>query len=64
MKSFVRLIALLLVGLVAFSGCSAVRSILSGGSGTGEVPAGSSTGEVLEAPSAPRFTFYDSWASW
>lgn len=64
MKSIAKLIALLLVGLVALSGCSAVRSILSGGPGTGDGPAESSAADVAVAPSAPRFTFYDSWASW
>lgn len=64
MKSTPRLIAILLLGLIALSGCSALRSILTGGSAGGEAPAESSVGDVVEAPSAPRFTFYDSWASW
>ena len=64
MKSTGRLIALLLVGLVALSGCSAVRSILSGGSGAVTAPADTTAGEVVAEPTAPRFRFYDSWASW
>ncbi len=64
MKSIPRLLALLLVGLIALSGCSAVRSILSGGAGAGDAPAESSAGDVAVAPSTPRFTLYDSWASW
>ena len=65
MKSTGRLIALLLVGLVALSGCSAVRSILSGGSGAADMrPPILALGEVVAEPTAPRFRFYDSWASW
>lgn len=64
MKSPARLIALLLVGLIALSGCAAVRSILSSGSGSGDAPTEASSEDVAAAPSAPRFTFYDSWASW
>ena len=60
MKSIPRLIALLLVGLFALSGCSAMRSILTGG----QAPAESSAVDVAEAPSTPRLTFYESWASW
>ena len=64
MKTTARLIVLLLVGVVALSGCSAVRSMLSGGSGPAAAPASSSAGEVVAEPVAPRFKFYDSWASW
>ena len=64
MKSIARLIALLLIGVVAMSGCSAVRSILSGSSSTVPAPAASTAGEVVAEPTAPRFKFYDSWASW
>ena len=64
MKSFVKFFTLLLVGLLALSGCSALRSILAGGSAAGGAPAGAKTEEVESAPGAPLFTFYDSWASW
>lgn len=59
MKSTARLIALLLIGVVALSGCSAVRSILSG-----SAPAASSGAEAVTDLAAPRFKFYESWASW
>ena len=59
MKSTAKLIAMLLIGLVALSGCSAVRSMLSG-----SAPASSSGAEVAPHPAAPRFKFYESWASW
>ena len=61
MKSTVRMFVLLLVGIVALSGCSTVRSLLSGHAGkTSE----SSAVAVVAEPSVPRFTFFDSWASW
>lgn len=60
MRSTVRFMVLLLVGMLALSGCSAMRSLLMGGSGSAE----SSSPDVVVAPSVPRFTFFDSWASW
>lgn len=59
MRSTVRIIVLLLVGMLALSGCSAMRSLLLGDSGSAE-----SSPDVVAVPSAPRFTFFDSWASW
>ncbi len=66
MKTSIRLIVLLLIGLVAFSGCSAVRAILSGGSSSSEALGDASAGEaVAEEPVvAASFKLYDSWASW
>lgn len=61
MKTAVRMIVLLLVGMVALSGCATVRSLLSGHAG---VTSDSSAAEVVAEPSVPRFTFFDSWASW
>ena len=60
MRSTIRLMVLLLVGMLAISGCSAVRSLLTGDSGSAEP----SSPEVVAEPSVPRFTFFDSWASW
>jgi len=60
MKSTFRLLVLLLVGLLALSGCSALRSMFAVDSGAAEP----SSPEVVAEPSAPRFTFFDSWASW
>jgi uncharacterized protein YceK len=60
MRSTIRLTALLLVGAIALSGCSAVRSLLSGDAGRADSPAPDAAAE----PSAPRFTFFDSRASW
>ncbi|MCY4062485.1 MAG: hypothetical protein OXG53_08960 [Chloroflexi bacterium] len=60
MKAMIRLIVLLLVGALALSGCSALRSMLVGDSGSTEP----SSPEVVAEPSVPRFTFYESWASW
>lgn len=60
MKSTIRLMIVLLVGALALSGCSALRSMLAGDSSA----AAPSAPEVVAEPSAPRFTFYESWASW
>ncbi len=61
MKTTARMIALLLVGLLALSGCSAVRSMLAGDA----APAAEAPGETTVAqPSTPRFKFYDSFATW
>ena len=60
MRSLIRLMVLLLVGVLALSGCSAVRSLLTGDSGSPET----SSPEAVAAPSVPRFTFFESWASW
>jgi len=60
MKSTIRLMVLLLVGALALSGCSALRSMLAGDS---ESPKPAAP-EVVAEPSVPRFTFYESWASW
>lgn len=60
MRSTIRLALLLLVGMLAISGCSAVRSLLTGDSGMAD----SAAPEAVAEPSAPRFTFYESWASW
>lgn len=60
MRSTIRLLLLLLAGMLAISGCSAVRSLLSGDSSGAE----QASPEVVAEPSAPRFTFYESWASW
>ena len=64
MKSIGRLIVLLLVGVAALSGCSAVRSMFSVGSGPAAAPADSGTDTVVSQPATPRFKLYDSWASW
>lgn len=60
MKSTIRLMVLLLVGALALSGCSALRSLLAGDSGSTQP----SSPEVVAEPSAPRFVFFESWASW
>jgi len=60
MRSTGRLMLLFLVGALAISGCSTLRSLLASESGA----AGSSAPAVAAAPSVPRFTFFDSWASW
>lgn len=60
MRATLRLMVLLLLGALALSGCSAMRSLL-----TGDSPAAdSSAPAVVAEPSAPRFTFFESWASW
>ena len=66
MKSIIRLIAALLVGSVALSGCSAVRTMFSGGSSVSVAPDEASAEEAMaDAPvAAPSFILYDSWASW
>ena len=65
MRSSARLLLLLVMGLVTLSGCAAVRSMLSGGSGPVSAPEDSSgVAVVAEEPTAPRFKLYDSWASW
>ncbi|MDE2853306.1 MAG: hypothetical protein OXN88_03970 [Chloroflexota bacterium] len=60
MKPRIRLMVMLLIGAVALSGCAALRSLLSGDAG----PADSPAPDVVKQPSAPLFTFFDSWASW
>ena len=60
MKTSLRLIAVLLIGLVALSGCSAVRTLLSGGVQSSDSSAGAAEAE----PAVAQFTLYDSWASW
>ena len=60
MRSTIRLALLLMLGVLAVSGCSAVRSLLTGDSGMAD----SVAPEVVAEPSVPRFTFYESWASW
>lgn len=60
MRSTIRLMVLLLVGALALSGCAAMRSLLAGDSASAD----SAAPEVAAQPSAPRFTFFDSWASW
>ena len=60
MRSTIRLLILLLVALLALSGCSALRSLLTGDSGAAEP----SAPDVVAEPSPPRFTFFESWASW
>ncbi len=57
MKTTFKLIVLLMLSLLALSGCSAVRAILSGGS---EKEAAAEE----EAVAAVNLTFYDSWAPW
>lgn len=70
MKTTVRMIVLLLIGMVAFSGCSTIRSMLHGDSDSAAAPAADvqepSSGEaaVDPAPAVARFKLYDSWASW
>ena len=60
MRSTIRLMVLLLIGILSISGCSAVRSLLTGDAGAAE----KSAPEAVAEPSVPRFTFYESWASW
>lgn len=60
MRATLRLMVLLLLGALALSGCSAMRTLLTGDSSAAE----SSAPEVVAEPSAPRFTFFESWASW
>ncbi len=60
MNSKLRLLALFFVGALALGGCSALRSIFAGDAGAAE-PA---SPEVESQPGPPRFTFFDSWASW
>lgn len=60
MRSTFSLMVLLLVGLFALSGCAALRSLLTGDSGS----AATSSPEAVAEPSTPRFTFFESWASW
>lgn len=60
MRSTIRLALLLVVGMFAVSGCSAVRSLFTGDSNA----AATASPEVAAEPSVPRFTFYESWASW
>ncbi len=63
MKPKASQICLVLLGLIAFCGCSALRSVFVRDVGYSDPPA--QTAEtVAVAPGAPRFTFYDSWASW
>ena len=60
MRSILRLMVLLLAGALAISGCSAVRTMLTGESDSAEP----SAPEAVAEPALPQFTFYESWASW
>jgi hypothetical protein len=60
MRSTIKLLLLLTAGMLAISGCSAVRTLLKGDSSA----AGTASPEVAAEPSLPQFTFYESWASW
>ena len=60
MRSTFRLLVLLLVGVIVLSGCAALRSLLTGDSGSADT----SSSEAVAEPSVPRFTFFESWASW
>lgn len=60
MKGTTRLLVLLLFGALAISGCSALRSMFATDARSAE-PA---PPEATAQSSAPRFTFFDSWASW
>ena len=60
MRSTIRLLLLLMAGMLAVSGCSAVRSLLTGDSSAADT----ASPEVAAEPSLPQFTFYESWASW
>ena len=60
MSSTFRWIVLLLAGALALSACSAMRSLLTGDAASAKPSAPAATAE----PSRPRFTFYESWASW
>ena len=72
MKTFVKLLVLMLGGMVVLSGCSTISSMLTGGSEDAaaavEMPASDapSADEVVAAPAEPviLFTFYDSFANW
>ncbi len=72
MKTFVKLLVLMLGGMVVLSGCSTISSMLAGGSEDAaaavEMPASDapSADEVVAAPAEPviLFTFYDSFANW
>ena len=73
MKTFVKLLVLMLGGMVVLSGCSTISSMLTGGSRRClrpqvEMPASDapSADEVVAAPAEPviLFTFYDSFANW
>ncbi len=60
MRSTFSLMVLLLVGALALSGCAALRSLLTGDSGLPDT----APPEAVAEPSVPRFTFFESWASW
>ena len=59
MKSTIGLLVLLLAGALAISGCSALRSIF-----VSDAPEAESPTTEAAPPETPRFTFFDSWASW
>lgn len=60
MRSMIKLTILLIAGALAISGCSAVRSMLTGESDSADP----SVPESVAEPALPQFTFYESWASW
>ena len=72
MKSFVRVIVLLIGSAIVLSGCSAVSSMLYGDSKDAAVEVqepSADTSAVVEEEPAPeeaiiRFTLYDSFANW
>lgn len=72
MKSFVRVIVLLIGSAIVLSGCSAVSSMLYGDSKDAAVEVqepSADTSAVVEEEAAPeeaviRFTLYDSFANW
>ncbi len=57
MKSRLGLFAALLLGLVALAGCATIEAVLGG-------KATDAPQDVVAAPAAPSFTFYDSFANW
>ena len=72
MKTFVKLLVLMLGGMVVLSGCSTISSMLAGGSKDAsaevQMPASDAPNadEAVAAPAEPviLFTFYDSFANW
>lgn len=72
MKSFLKIVVLLIGSAIVLSGCSAVSSMLFGESKNAAVgvqePAADSATAAEEQPAPAeaviRFTFYDSFANW
>ena len=60
MKSRLGLIALLLLGLAVLAGCATLEALMGGE----PADAPHDAQDVVEAPAAPAFTFYDSYAKW